>query len=82
MIYKLKFTDKNEADKAVKGLQNVIRLGVMVDTQGTYDDEGNEITPPTYLEGYHVDVVSRDEDLDFGDNRVFPTDERHKIFEI
>lgn len=28
-----------------------------IGTPGTYDEEGNEVTPPTYLDGYFVNIV-------------------------
>ena len=34
-----------------------MRLGNIVVTKGTYDDEGNELTPPVLSDNYHVDVL-------------------------
>ena len=31
-------------------------IGLMVDTHATHDDEGNELTPATYVEGWHVNT--------------------------
>jgi hypothetical protein len=82
MIYKLKFTDKDQAlttliEKGVideqgnyiNGTHAVVYIGVIVDQQGTYDEEGNELTPPTFLDGYHVDIMTTDT-IDFGANEV------------
>ena len=39
-------------------MNNQSIIGKIVDTQGTYDDEGNELTAPTYLAGWHVNTTS------------------------
>ena len=39
-------------------MKNIDVIGKIVDTQGTYDDEGNELTAPTYLAGWHVNTTS------------------------
>ena len=31
--------------------------GIIVDVPGTYDEEGVELTPPTYIDGWHTNVV-------------------------
>ena len=40
-------------------MNNQSIIGKIVDTQGTYDDEGNELTAPTYLAGWHVNTTSK-----------------------
>lgn len=35
---------------------NVDQIGKIIDQPGTYDEEGNELTSPTYLDGWHVNV--------------------------
>ena len=35
----------------------IAELGHIVLTEGTYDEEGNELTPPVLSEDYHVDVL-------------------------
>jgi len=35
----------------------IVHLGNLVVTEGTYDDEGNELTPPVMSDTYHVDVL-------------------------
>ena len=80
-IYKLKYTDKETAiaDLIAKGVyieteeglvygqgvQAIVEIGLIVLENGTYDEEGNEITPPVYTDGYHYDVMSIQE-IDFG----------------
>ena len=39
-------------------MKNIDVIGKIVDTQGTYDDEGNELTAPTYISGWHVNTTS------------------------
>lgn len=41
-------------------------IGQIIDQEGTYDEEGNELVPPTYKDGWHVNVVYQGEpDLSF-----------------
>ena len=39
-------------------MKNLSVIGKIVDTQGTYDEESNELTPTTYVEGWHVNTTS------------------------
>lgn len=32
-------------------------IGLLVDVPGTYDEQGNELVPPTYLDGWHVNMT-------------------------
>ena len=80
-IYKLKYTDKETAmaDLLAKGvyveveevlaygegIQAIVEIGLIVLENGTYDEEGNEITATVYADGYHYDVMSENE-IDFG----------------
>lgn len=91
MIYKLKYTDKVEAITHLKSVgvldedeqytaitEAVVYIGLIVDEQGEYNDQGEEITPPTYLDGYHVDVMTK-EIVNFGDKEVFTENPRHQF---
>ena len=76
-IYKLKYTDKETAiaDLLAKevyietedglsygqGIHAIVEIGLIVLEDGTYDEEGNEITAPIYADGYHYDVMSENE---------------------
>jgi hypothetical protein len=82
-IYKLKFTDKQQAENALKGInaEAIVHVGLIVDVEGTYDDEGKQITPPTFIEGWHVDLMLSD-DVDLSEFEVFPKNPKHKFFEI
>ena len=39
-------------------MENIDVIGKIVDTPGTYDDEGNQLTAPTYITGFHVNTTS------------------------
>ncbi len=91
MIYKLKYTDKAEAVTHLQELglideqeqytaitEAVVYIGLIVDQQGEYNDEGEEITAPTFLNGYHIDVMTN-KIVNFGNKEIFPTNERHKF---
>jgi hypothetical protein len=76
-IYKLNYTDKETAitDLIAKGVieivegeqsyinrtQAVVEIGKIVLIDGTYDEQGAEVTAPIFAEGYHYDVMSSDE---------------------
>jgi hypothetical protein len=34
-------------------------VGLIVDEPGTYDEEGNQLTAPTFIDGWHVNIRSR-----------------------
>ena len=92
-IYKLKFSDKDFAiatliDKGVyieteeglsygQGIQAIVEIGLIVLENGTYDEEGNEITAPVYADGYHYDVMSENE-IDFP-NAIEPNNPKHQF---
>lgn len=76
-IYKLKYQDKETAEinlisKGVyfeteeglsygQGIYAIVEIGLIIEHHGTYDEEGNVITEPTFIEGYHYDVMSEQE---------------------
>ena len=39
-------------------MKNIDVIGKIVDTSGTYDEEGNQLTAPTYIAGWHVNTTS------------------------
>ena len=88
-IYKLKYSDKETAIADLKakgvytedlsfgqGVQAVVEIGLVVLTDGTYDEQGNEITAPIFADGYHYDIMSETE-IDFGVSRIFPNNPKH-----
>ena len=91
-IYKLKYTDKETAiadliSKGVyqendgelfygNGIEAVVEVGLLIDQEATFDENGNMLTEPTYREGYHFDIMA-EKDIDFGDNEIFPNNSKH-----
>ena len=69
-IGKYEFDSKEQAEKKIASLgeeidgvyypdlyDSIVELGFLVITQGTYDPDGHEITPPVYSDKYSVDVL-------------------------
>jgi len=91
-IYKLSYTDKDQAvaDLVAKGIlieteegqaygegvAAVVEIGLIMLEPPTFDEEGNELTPAVYADGYHYDVMS-DNEYDFGTNLVEPKNPKH-----
>ena len=91
-IYKLKYTDRETAiaDLIAKGvfqeiegemlyaegIEAVVEVGLIIDQEATFDEQGNLLTEPTYREGYHFDIMSEIE-IDFGENEIFPNSPKH-----
>jgi hypothetical protein len=86
-IYKLKYQDEAEAiaDLTAKGVLTedgwgtdtvaVVYIGRIVDTPATFTDEGEIDTEATYIDGYHVDIMTS-ATIDF-DNEEQPTNPAH-----
>jgi predicted butyrate kinase (DUF1464 family) len=47
------------------------------DEEKDYVDTYVEITPTTYLDGYHIDVACKEDLYDFGLNESFPNNPKH-----
>jgi hypothetical protein len=62
-----------------EGVCAVVSVGLITLTDGVYDNEGNEVTPPTYIDGYHYDVLS-EIDFNFGDTEIFPKNPVHGFY--
>lgn len=91
-IYKLKYTDKETAIADLKskgvyqeidgelsygnGIHAVVEVGLIIDQEATFDEQGNLLTEPTYRDGYHFDIMSNNE-IDFESNRIFPNNPKH-----
>lgn len=91
-ICKLKYTDRetgiaNLIAKGVyqeidgemiyaDGIDAVVEVGLIIDQEATFDEQGNLLTEPTYREGYHFDIMSEKE-IDFGENEIFPNNPKH-----
>lgn len=88
--YKLKYKNKKEAidDLVTKkvieikdgnihyinGTQAVVWLGELVDIPAVYK-EGEMINPPIMLEGYHVDILTKDTII--FKNNIIPKNPKH-----
>ena len=79
---KYEFVDEAAADVAIDILRDeegnlteaVVKLGYLVTTPATYDEEGNELTPAIVSEKYAVDVYWSGEPLASWDQYiVWPT---------
>ena len=93
-IYKLKYTDKETAIADLKakgvyqeidgelsygnGIHAVVEVGLLIDQEATFDEEGNILTEPTYREGYHFDIMAEIE-IDFGANAITPANPKHNF---
>ena len=47
----------DEEGNEVEHNHAIVRLGYIPIVKGTYDEEGNELTPPVLSDDYHVDVL-------------------------
>ena len=91
-ICKLKYTDRETgiADLIAKGvfqeiegemlyaegIDAVIEVGLIINEEATFDEQGNLLTEPTYREGYHFDIMAEKE-IDFGENEIFTNNPKH-----
>ena len=91
-VYKLKYKDRETAiaDLIAKeiyqeidgelcygnGIEAVVEVGLIIDQEATFDEQGNMLTEPTYRDGYHFDIMSEKE-IDFGDKEIFPNNPKH-----
>lgn len=57
----------------INGTQAVVNIGKVIEIPATYDDEGHELTPPIYYDGWSYDVMTTDT-LDMGTFEVYPAD--------
>ncbi len=87
MIYlRYEFNDKEQAEDKIAKLKDVkadfIRLNKFVMTEGTYDEDGVELTAPVLSTGYAVDVLWRDLDKSpygWKTYEVEPSNPKHKL---
>ncbi len=56
--------------------RNIDILPLVVDQAGTYDEEGPEITPPVYVDGYHANVRADAPIEELEAYRVYPNNPR------
>ena len=91
-VYKLKYPDRETAlsDLITKevyqeldgelsyseGIHAVVETGLIIDKEATFDEQGNLLTEPTYIDGYHFDIMAEKE-IDFGENEITPNNPKH-----
>lgn len=67
-VSKYEFNSKEQADSKIESLEvneegspthnhTIVRLGNIVLSKATYDEDGNELTPAVHSDKYHVDVL-------------------------
>ena len=76
-IAKYEFLDKEQTETKIKSLgtatnengneypthkHTIVQLGYIVMQQGTYDEDGNELTAPVLSNKWHVDALFKDLD--------------------
>jgi hypothetical protein len=75
---------ENEDNETVlsyaEGVHAIVELGLIVLTDGTYDEEGNELTAPIYADGYHYDVLT-DNEIPF-ENVIEPKNPKHSFYGV
>ena len=90
--YKLKYIDKETAiaDLIAKGIYQeidgemiyadgidaVVEVGLIIDQEATFDEQGNLLTEPTYRDGYHFDIMTNNV-IDFGESEIFTNNLKH-----
>jgi len=89
MEYKLRYESKKQAIEHLHSLGitdeqgsfnqreiSVVYLGQIVNEPATFDEDGNVLTEPTYIDGYHVDVLSNN-NINFGNYEINPRTDKH-----
>jgi hypothetical protein len=87
-VYKLHYTNKEGAiiDLIAKevyteelefgqGIKAIVDIGLIVLTEQTFDEDGNELTKLIYAEGYHFDIMSEQE-IEFT-NAIVPNNPKY-----
>lgn len=59
-----------------QGVQAIVNIGKVILTEATFDEQGNLLTEPTYIDGYHFDIMSEKE-IDFGESEIFTNNPKH-----
>jgi hypothetical protein len=63
-----------------QGTHAIVELGLIVDVEGTYDEDFNELTAPVYADGYHYDVLT-DNKIPFT-NVIKPKSPKHSFYGV
>lgn len=71
-------SENNDVYNFGEQIEAVVELGVITLTQGTYDDNGDELTAPIFADGYHYDVMT-EKVIDFGSKEIQVNNPIHKF---
>jgi hypothetical protein len=75
---------ENEDNETVlsygEGVHAIVELGLIALDNGTFDEQGNVLTEPTYAEGYHYDVLT-DNEIYF-ENAIEPKNPKHSFYGV
>lgn len=77
LLAKEVYVETNEGFTYGQGIHAIVEMGKVVNIQGTYDENGNIITEPTYYDGYAYDVMS-EQDMIF-ESEIFPKHPKHSF---
>ena len=69
-ILALGTTTDLEGNEVPSSPHAIMKIGHIVETEGTYDEEGNEVTPPVLSSTYAVDVIWEGEPLEAWDAQM------------
>jgi hypothetical protein len=75
LIAKGVYIETEEGLSYGQGIHAIVEIGLIVQTEPTFDEDGNVLTEPIYFNGYHYDVMSEQE-IEF-DNIITPKNPKH-----
>lgn len=78
LITKGVYLETEEGISFGQGVHAVVDIGLIELNHAQYDNEGNETTPPIYVDGYHFDIMTENV-IDFGANRIHPNNSRYSF---
>ena len=76
LVYVETTVDEQKSLVYATGIHAVVEIGKIITTDGTYDEQGNELTAPIYASGYHYDIMC-EQDIDFGSNSIEVNNPKH-----
>ena len=81
LLAKKVYVEVENLDKEItlaygQGIQAIVEIGLIVLENGTYDADFKEITAPVYADGYHYDVMSKNE-INFGKVEILVNNPKH-----
>jgi hypothetical protein len=75
LIAKGVYIETDDEPSYGQGIHAIVEIGLIVDKEGTFDDEGNVLTEPIYFNGYHYDVMS--ENIIIFENEIEVNNPKH-----